>query len=117
MDDAQIVAPQRKFKGKTACDWNAQREPWRTIGRLFAAECRAIVGGVLPVKPVMPDRPSPKSPLVDGELLRTMRVAKGLSVFDVAKRVGCSRITVLDIEAGRVKHSRFLAAICAALDV
>ena len=88
--DHQIVAPQRKFK--TAVVWDLQPKPWCWIGPEFAAECASIAASEPAPPPI--ERAQPRN------RLRMLRVSKGLSQRALATLVGCSQMTVSDVERG-----------------
>jgi hypothetical protein len=83
VDDAQIVAPQRKVK--TAVIWDLRPWPWYQVGPEFRAECEAIASGVTPE--TVPD-------------LRRLRVKRGLTQRALAELVGCNQSVVLRAEHG-----------------
>jgi DNA-binding XRE family transcriptional regulator len=88
------IASQQKRQGQsTAYPWQEQREPWRTIGREFAAECAALASGV---SALPPQRRA-------GEYgdLRQLRIGKGLTQKALAKLVECHQTSISDAEAGR----------------
>lgn len=48
-------------------------------------------------------------------LIRQARNSAGILQKELAKKVGCSQQTVVDIESGKIKRSKYLADICAEL--
>lgn len=94
MDDASFVALQQDVKTSLrwpVYPWNEQREPWRSIGLEFAAECAGIVSGVAGQVPLL-RRPSD---------LRRLRQYHGLSQRALARLVGCPLSTISKVEHGR----------------
>jgi DNA-binding XRE family transcriptional regulator len=95
MSEPSFIASQQKRQGQsTAYPWHERREPWRTIGREFAAECKAIASGVQTLPP-------PRQHAGAYEDLRQSRIGKGLTQKALAKLVGCHQTSISDAEAGK----------------
>ena len=81
-------------------DWDAKPEPWRSIGKMWAAKVRGILADyVMPEIPVR-QRPGP------GDRLRDLRRGRGLTQLALAQRAGYADTHISAIETGRIKQPR-----------
>jgi DNA-binding XRE family transcriptional regulator len=81
-------------------DWDAKPEPWRTIGKDWAAQVRHMMSGY-----VMPPFP-PRRPPTAGDRLRELRRAKRLTQQQLGEMSGYADTHISAIEAGRIKQPR-----------
>ena len=85
-------------------NWTQHREPFRSMGAEFAAECEAICSGRAPPLPT-------QKPLSDiGHRLFTARAHRAMTQAEVGKMVECDRGHIGRIELGQVKPGPELRA-------
>jgi DNA-binding XRE family transcriptional regulator len=82
-------------------DWNAKREPWRTMGIEF---CRYL--GTFPKKPETPIVVGPYRS--SGETVLDLRRKCGMTQEDLAKRCGFDVCAVHRIETGKTRNPRLV---------
>lgn len=107
---------------KSAFPWSRCKEPWRTMGLRFVEELR---DPPLPVKPRPSRRPDQLSAMPDdadqsaGARLRRLRLARSMTLSQLAAAAHVSSATLWTIEGGKPIRYRpkTLAAIARALGV
>ena len=78
---------------KTAIDWSQKPEPWRSVGRAFAAEAQRIAGKRLAV-------PIAELPDQNGIVIFSRRIRLKLTVGALAQRCGLAPSTLSKLEHG-----------------
>ena len=84
----------------SAVDWEAKPEPWRSMGREFAAQAARIMKGYVPPPSVDREKTFP------GYRLADIRRTRGMTQAQLADRCGYDRSLILYIENGHTKNPR-----------